>query len=235
MQSNSPKILAVVTARGGSKGVPRKNVRDFCGRPLIAWTLLAADVEGIDLVVSTEDQEIADVSRQYGVQVVPRPEHLATDEAKSVDVLQYTLTEVEKERGYTYDYVLTLQPTSPLRTREDMEYVVGLVAAEQPDSLVSVVQLGYAPGKLKVIRDGYVEDLVEAEVWGRRQDQESVYVRNSAFYVTRREDIFKGLIVAGKIRAYEMPEERSVDIDTEMDFALAEQFARKMRLGESSE
>lgn len=215
--------------------MPRKNVRDFCGRPLIAWTLLAADVEGIDLVVSTEDQEIADVSRQYGVQVVPRPEHLATDEAKSVDVLQYTLTEVEKERGYTYDYVLTLQPTSPLRTREDMEYVVGLVAAEQPDSLVSVVQLGYAPGKLKVIRDGYVEDLVEAEVWGRRQDQESVYVRNSAFYVTRREDIFKGLIVAGKIRAYEMPEERSVDIDTEMDFALAEQFARKMRLGESSE
>src|SRR3712207_5955487 len=119
---HTPTVLGVITARGGSKGIPRKNIKDFCGKPLLAYTIEAArDAKLLTrTVLSTEDDEIAAVGKQYGVDVpFMRPRELAQDASTSIEVVQYVLATLEEREGVTYDYVMILQPTSPLRTSED--------------------------------------------------------------------------------------------------------------------
>jgi CMP-N,N'-diacetyllegionaminic acid synthase len=225
------KILAVITARGGSKGVPRKNIRPVCGKPLIAHTIettLQVRDRLHRLIVSTEDAEIAAVSREYGAQVpFMRPPELAVDTTPSLPVLQHAVREVEALDGIRLDWVLLLQPTSPLRTADDILAAMALAAAGGCDSVISVVQAPIHPLFMKRIQEDqllpFSEELTEKEGTRRQDAQPPAYVRNGAIYLTRREVLMEMNSIWGRIiRPYVMPSERSVNVDSELDLKLAE-------------
>lgn len=218
------KILALITARGGSKGLPRKNLLPAGGCPLIAWTIAAA--AGAELigrvVVSTEDDEIMDVARAWGADVpFRRPHALATDTASSIDVVLHALDQLPG-----YDYVVLLQPTSPLRTAADIDAALRMVEASGAPGCVSVCQATQSPYWMyRLDDDGRLTPLFESQATlARRQDIPPVYVLNGAIYVARVDWLraTRNFLGPGCI-AYPMSVERSLDIDTPEDF---EQFNR---------
>ncbi|HLE57406.1 MAG TPA: acylneuraminate cytidylyltransferase family protein, partial [Rhodothermia bacterium] len=143
--TTSTRVLAVIPARGGSKGVPRKNLVQLCGRPLIAYTIEAGlSAKSVSrLVVSTEDEEIASVARSLGADVpFIRPATLATDAAQSLPVVQHAVQAVEEFEGAPYEVIVMLQPTTPLRTADDIDSAVTLLLESGADSVVSVVDVG---------------------------------------------------------------------------------------------
>ncbi len=230
MQSNSPRVLAVIPARGGSKGVPRKNIRPVCGKPLIAYTIetaLAARHLFHRVIVSTDDEEIADVSRHYGAEVpFLRPADLATDQVAMLPVLQHAVRFVEAEDNIKLSWVCLLQPTDPLRAVEDIEEAIRLGQEGGCDSVISVVQVfSVHPILMKQIEDGYLEPYcIEEKEGTRRQDYDPpAYMRNGAIYLTRRDVLLEqGSIWGHTIRPYVMPPERSVGVDSELDMKLVE-------------
>lgn len=226
----SPRVLCVITARGGSKRVPGKNICPLAGKPLIAWTIEAARAckELQQIVVSTDDETIAKVSREYGADVpFLRPPELSSDEAKSLPVIQHATAFIEKREGIKFDWVLTLQPTSPFRTAEDIRTALTLAESAPYHSVVSVKPIPVHPIFAKKIDgDGLLQPFVMEEPEGlRRQDvSPPAYCRNGAIYLTRREVLMEQNTLYGKrIGALVMPEERSVDIDSPLDFMVAEQ------------
>jgi CMP-N-acetylneuraminic acid synthetase len=224
------EVLAVIPARGGSKGVPRKNIRPVCGKPLIAYTIEAALAAGFGLyrtIVSTEDQEIAHVARRYGAEVpFLRPAELAGDRVATLPVLQHAVRYVEDEDETRMDWVLLLQPTAPFRSVADIVVALGLAAAGDCDSVISVVQVfAEHPILMKRIEDNRLLPYCLEEKEGtRRQDyQPPAYMRNGAIYLTRRDVIMEKSSIWGSIiRPYIMPAERSLSIDSELDLRLAE-------------
>ncbi len=230
-----PKILAIITARGGSKGVPRKNIRPVAGKPLIGYTIATAlDVrERLHrLIVSTDDEEIAAVGRGLGVEVpFLRPPELAQDRTPTLPVLQHAVRFIEEQDQTRLDWVLLLQPTSPLRTKEDIEACLELGLAGGCDSVISVVQTPTHPLFMKRIENGqllpFSNELAEKEGTRRQEAQPPAYVRNGAVYLTRREVLMEGNSIWGKIiRPYVMPPGRSVNVDSELDLLLAEVMLR---------
>ncbi|MEO1084680.1 MAG: acylneuraminate cytidylyltransferase family protein [Acidobacteriota bacterium] len=228
----APRVLAVIPARGGSKGVVRKNLRPLGGAPLIAHTIeaaLAARHRLDALVVSTDDPEIADVARGFGVEVpFLRPAELAGDTAPTVPVLQHAVEEMETRLGTRFDAVLLLQPTAPFRSAADIEAVIDLLG-ERPefDSVISVVQVfATHPILMKRIGDGgeLLPFAVEEREGTRRQDYDPpAFMRNGALYLTRRAPLMeRGSIWGRRICPYVMPEERSHNIDSEIDLMVAE-------------
>ncbi|HEX9660078.1 MAG TPA: acylneuraminate cytidylyltransferase family protein, partial [Rhodothermales bacterium] len=164
--TSSTRVLAVIPARGGSKGVPRKNLVQLCGRPLIAYTIGAglSATSVSRLVVSTEDEEIASVARSLGADVpFIRPATLATDTAQSLPVVQHAIQAVEEVEGTPYDVIVMLQPTTPLRTAGDIDSAVALLLESGADSVVSVVDVGgHHPYRMKRIDDdGRLVNFVE--------------------------------------------------------------------------
>lgn len=242
VEKNRNAILTVITARGGSKGLPGKNIKPFLGKPLIAYSIEAAKqarYDNADIVVSTDDQEIAEVAKQYGASVpFMRPDELATDSATSIDVLKHVITEMEcsKNQG-AYDWVLLLQPTSPLRTSHDIEQVFKLSTSRPCDAVISVVEAsGSHPLKIKKIDSGYLKPYLDKErnVATRRQDLSPVFNTNGAIYLVKRDAIMnENLIFTDKTLAYEMPRERSIDIDDLFDFEVAELLLQKRLQGAS--
>lgn len=232
------KILGVITARGGSKGLHRKNVRPMLGVPLIEYTINAAiEVKSLfqRIIVSTDDIEIANVARNAGADVpFLRPEKLATDSASSVSVVKHALEFLEKEGEEDIDWVLILQPTSPLRNSRDIESIISLAKSADCDSVVSVWSVNkYHPMKMKTITDeGYITPyIVDAREPNRRQElSPSVFLRNGALYLVRKENVMSGDLYGERILPYEMPPERSIDIDDEFDFMLAENLMRCRQL-----
>lgn len=224
------RVLGVITARGGSAGVPRKNVRVVGGRPLIAWSILAAQSSArlTRTVVSTDDDEIASVAKAHGADVpFVRPAELATATAASVDVAVHALDHAEAAAQAAFDAVMILQPTSPLRTGADIDACVDLLAHSGADSVMSMVQLAdFSLKKLKVLKDGRILPLLPAEAEGplsRRRDEEApVYRRNCAVYLTRTSVLRRRDLFGDESRAYVMPAERSVDINSEHDLQLAD-------------
>jgi CMP-N,N'-diacetyllegionaminic acid synthase len=232
------KVLTVITARGGSVTLPRKNVLPFCGKPLIAYSIEAALQAAAACpalrrpIVSTEDEEIAETSRRLGAEVpFLRPVELARSETPSLPVVQHAVGYVEGEENVRYDWILLLQPTSPLRRAGDI--LKALEEARQPEaSAVIAVTLANAahPVKLKRIQDGiltcYLEQPAEQS---RRQDFPfDVYRTNGAVYLTRRDVLMDhGSFYGSRPRAYVMPAERSIDIDTQLDFEIAEFLYRR--------
>lgn len=228
-----PTVLGVIPARGGSRGVPRKNIRPLAGRPLIAWTIEAAKKSRLlaRTVVSTEDEEIARVARECGGDVpFLRPATLAADDAKTLPVLVHALQAVEAAEVRRFDYVLTLQPTSPFRTADDIDALLRLLDPARPASGASVVAADSHPLKAKRIDNGrlvdYFPDHPEPE-GAPRQDLPRAWVRNGALYVTRKDVLLGGSLYGGDTVAYEMPAERSLDINTSLDFEFAEFLAAK--------
>lgn len=223
------RVLCVITARGGSKRIPGKNLRMLGGKPLIAWSIEAALTARRRLgriIVSTDCSEIAAVAREFGAEVpFLRPAELATDEAKSLSVLQHAARWVEREDQVRLDWVLLLQPTGPFLNESDISACLDLASDDSIDSVVSVTASPCHPVFAKKIEDNLLKPYAMNEPEGlRRQDiSPPAYVRNGSIYLTRRKVLLEdGSIYGNSIRPYVMPTERSVDIDTELDFLFAE-------------
>ncbi len=229
MMTERPRTLGVIPVRGGSKGVPRKNIKALGGKPLLQYTVEAAQrSSGIDhLVVSTEDAEIAAVARELGVEVIERPAALATDTTPTHPVIAHALALVE-ERLPRFDYVFTLQVTTPFRTAADIDGAIDSLRTSGAESVIGVVRVfDQHPARIKRIEGGRLREFcVPEEEGSRRQDLEPAYLRNGAIYVCRRDVIERGSLRGDDQCPYEMPPERSINIDEPIDFLLAEAVLR---------
>lgn len=212
------KVLAIIPARGGSKGVPGKNIRAVGGKPLIAWSIEAArGSRFVDRVVlSSDDQDIMRVAREHGCEVpFVRAENLADDETPTIDVVLDTLA-----RCPGYDWVLLLQPTSPLRTSDDIDQAIERCMQHGAPACVSVCRAQESPYWMFTLQtDDQLQPLLPDARLTRRQDLPPVYSLNGAIYLARTEWLRqeKKFISQGTV-AYEMPVQRSIDLDTESDF-----------------
>jgi len=219
---NGRKVLAIITARGGSKGVPRKNIQDLAGKPLIAWTIEAAHKSRfIDrTILSSEDQEIMDIAHQWDCEVpFVRPMELAQDDTPGMEPVLHAL-----ENAGKYDYVILLQPTSPLRTSEDIDQCLSLCLSNKAPACVSVTMPRHSPYLMYSMDQRLaMTPIMPVEQTGlRRQSMPTVVALNGAVYVAEYDWLMqqKTFVTASTI-AYVMPDERSVDIDSEFDLQLA--------------
>ncbi len=227
------RVLGVIPARGGSKGIPKKNIKPLAGLPLIAYSIRAAKKSRYltDCIVSSDNTKIISVSRKYGA-VTPftRPSRLATDRASSLSVLKHAVNFMEKKQG-RYDFIVLLQPTAPLRTSQDIDRSIMLLRDSKADSVISVSEISDPhPGKTMQIHKGTLKPFLP-KFWHegiRRQDLPRVFALNGAVYAVRRDTLMKKHSLWGKKSlAYVMPVERSVNIDSKIDLALAELYLRK--------
>lgn len=223
------RVLGLVPARGGSKGVPRKNVRLLRGRPLLAYTADAARGARrlTRVVVSTDDPEIAEVALGCGLEVpFMRPAALAGDEAPMVPVVQHAIRALECA-GDRFDAVCVLQPTCPLRRPADIDGAVALLEATGADSVISFVAVGEKhPMRMKHLdEEGRVTNppFAEPAEGMRRQALPPLYLREGSIYLTRRTTIMEhGMLQGADCRAWVVPPERACNIDTPFDLAMAE-------------
>ena len=221
-------ILGVIPARGGSKGLARKNILQLAGKPLIAYTIEAALGASLlaRVVVSTEDDEIARVSRQYGAQVpFFRPHDLAGDESSIYSVLIHAVRWLEEHENWCADYILLLQPTSPLRKAEDIDGSIALALEKDADGVVSLYEARPHPYQTKrLTEDGRILQFISlTKAIDRRQELPPVYAVNGAIYLVKRSVLLEQeTFYTERTYAYLMPPERSLDIDSRWDFHLAE-------------
>jgi len=228
----SMRVLGVIPARGGSKGLPGKNILPLDGIPIICHSLRAAARSQLDrVIVSTDSEEIAAVARACGGDVpFLRPAELALDDTPTLPVLLHALDMLAEE----YDAVMILQPTSPLRATEDIDNALQLLENDpEADSVISVVRVGdFHPARMKQVRDGVLIDppFAERAEGQRRQDLPVLYIRNGAVYLTKT-SVLRGMhsLKGGKSLAYIMPEDRSVNIDTPLDYLVAEVVLKQCR------
>lgn len=223
MINTDKKILAVIPARGGSKGLPGKNIKLLHGKPLICYSIDAARgvLSDEHICVSTDDKEIIQIVENYGLSVpFIRPDELATDRSSVNDVLLHAL-DFYKQRSIDYDVVLLLQPTSPLRTSQDIEKAFSLYD-DSIDMVVSV-SISHAPSVLcKENHSGFVELMLNPTA-GRRQNVPVYYEYNGAIYIINPKSLReKGMSNFEKKVKYIMPKHRSIDIDDQYDFMYAE-------------
>jgi len=188
---NEKRVLAIIPARGGSKGLPGKNIRELCGKPMIAWTIEKARMSNyLDVVlVSTDSPEIADVARRYGA-FVPflRPEHLAGDHSTTYDVIFHALAFCRENDEYNFDYVVLLEPTSPLREDDDVDRMLEALDArsDEFDSIVSVGKVTEHPSIMKRLVSGRMEPFCqELEQASRRQDNIPAYFPFGVAYIAK--------------------------------------------------
>jgi len=220
-------ILGLIPARGGSKGIPRKNLREVAGKPLLAWTIAAAKRSALvsRLIVSTDDPEIAAVARACGAEVpFLRPAALATDAATSAAVAEHALAWLAQEGKPEPEFLLQLQPTSPLRLPEDIAAAAEMLKSSAAPAVVSVCPCGHPPHWLKRLGPGgKLLPLQPGEQPARRQDAEQAYELNGAIYLIRTAvfHVEKTYFPRGVV-GYVMPRDRSLDIDTPWDLRLAE-------------
>lgn len=234
-------LLALVPARGGSKRLKRKNILPFSGQPLIAWTIKAGlKSTFVDrLIVSTEDPEIAKVSVKWGADLpFTRPKELATDTTETIDVVFDVLKQLE-HCGERFEYLLLLQPTSPLRTTHHINEAIKLLLAKKADSVIGVCEIDHPVEWTAVIPDdlsmsGFFSD---AKITKRSQDYPTRYRINGAIYLVRISRLFSegSLFLRSGAYAYKMDRLHSMDIDTHEDFVLAEFLLKKLRGQEQNE
>ncbi|MEP6977177.1 MAG: acylneuraminate cytidylyltransferase family protein [Thermoleophilia bacterium] len=214
------QVVALVPARGGSKGIPRKNLVELAGKPLVAWTIGAAcTASSIDrVVVSTDSDAIAALARDLGVEVLDRPADLAADETPMLDVVRHAI-----EHLGACDVLVLLQPTSPLRRARHVDEAVALLLDSDAEVVVSVVEVPhqFRPSSLMELRDGRLLPWSEASAT-RRQDKAVVYARNGPAVLAVRPDRLGESLYGGDCRPYVMDRRDSVDIDDELDLVLAE-------------
>lgn len=229
MDCKKVNILAIIPARGGSKGIPRKNVRLLAGKPLIAHTIEHAhQARSVDrVVVSTDNPEIAAVSKQYGAEVVKRPADLATDTATSESALLHTLDYLQQTEGYEPDIVVFLQCTSPLMLPEDIDSTVQALLDESADSALAVIPFHYFLWHLNEKGDA-VGINHEKHVRPLRQEREPQFLETGAAYVMRTPGFRSAKHrFFGKTSLYIMPPERCLEIDEPIDFRIAEELIRE--------
>ena len=221
-------LLAIIPARGGSKGIPRKNIKVLAGKPLIGWTIdVAKQVKNIDrIVVSTEDAEIASIACQLGAEVpFLRPVNLSNDDTPSIAPVLHTL-----DRLVDYEWVMLLQPTSPLRSVTDIENLLAFCKKRDAPAAVSVCEVSQHPSWMyQRSSSGYLQPLVsEHPKIDNRQSLPSVYVLNGSIYLARTEWLReRQKFVSSDTLGYVMPPERSADIDTPLDWLWVEYLIKR--------
>ena len=213
------KTLGVIPARGGSKGIPKKNIKLLNGKPLIAYTIVAAIKSNLDrVVVSTDCLEIAKISKKYGAEVIMRSDDLSNDKTPTLNVIQDLIEKFQ----FKCKAVVTLQPTSPLRTYVHINEALDLFKSRKDvDSLVSVVKVphNFMPEKLMTLNGHFIEGSNKIK---RRQDMDVAYARNgAAIYITKITNIDK-YIFGGLIIPYYMNKIDSFDIDDIEDWKIVE-------------
>ena len=221
------KILAVIPARGGSKGIPRKNIRFLCGKPLIAYAIQNASVcEDItDVVVTTDDKEIADVATCYGSEIVERSDELARDDIPLDPVIYDAVLKMENRKGFTYDYVVTLQPTSPLMTKETLQNALKKMISSDIDSLISVVNRPHLSWKKE---DGMIVPAYKKRL--NRQYLPPQYFETGAFLIAKRNCVTAESRLGENTSVYEVPEQESIDIDAVEDWLICENILGRKRI-----
>jgi len=229
------KRLCTICARGGSKGVKNKNIRIIAGKPLIAHSIRAARETGLfdKISVSSDSEEILSIAKEYGVDLlIKRPLELARDTSAKLPVIQHCFLESEKQMGYNFDLLVDLDCTSPLRMPQDIvegvrmleknieasNLITGAVARRSPYfNLVQLNKYGYVELPIKLDSDVV-----------RRQDAPKCFDMDASFYIWRREQLLKARsVIEEKTIIYEMPEDRSMDIDSELDFELVSYLLRR--------
>jgi CMP-N,N'-diacetyllegionaminic acid synthase len=215
-------FLAIIPARGGSKRLPRKNVLYLAGKPLIAWTIEAGlNSKYIDkVIVTSDDDAILDISKQFCAETIKRPAELASDTATTFDAIKHAIDNTE-----AYDYIVLLQPTSPLRNADHIDEAIELLMEKGADAVVSVCEMDHSPLWSNTLPDdksmnGFLRDDVLNK---RSQDLEKYYRINGAIYICKTDKLLKekSFFLKENIFAYTMDRKSSVDIDEEMDFEMA--------------
>jgi CMP-N,N'-diacetyllegionaminic acid synthase len=225
-----PEILAIITARGGSKGVPKKNLKSLHDKPLLVWSVEAAQTATCvtRVMVSSDDDDILSIGEQAGAEPLKRPAELATDDAKSEAVLLHVLKSLKETELYVPDYILLLQPTSPLRTGADIDQAFDyLKTGPAAELCISVTEIDNKYLKMYVPHDEhYIVGAVSKDhPYVPRQSLPKAYLPNGAIYLMDTAAfINQGGFTAEQAVPYIMPLERSVDIDSEEDFAVAESY-----------
>lgn len=217
--------VAIIPARGGSKGIPFKNIVDLAGKPLIAWTIDAAlKSASIDeLFVTSDDSKILSVAEEYGAQLIERPIELAGDEVLTVPVLEHAIDQIES-LGKNFEYLVLLQPTSPLRTSDHIDEAFKTLKGKNASSLISVVEPSHSPLKSFLLQGDYLKGVVNDQYpFMRRQDLPTTYLANGAIYIVNIEE-FKnsGSLMTGKCIPFVMDAPSSVDIDIKEDLLNAQ-------------
>jgi len=229
------KILGIIPARGGSKGIPNKNLALLCGRPLLAYTADAVKQSRklTRTIVSTDDERIAECARSLGLEVpFMRPAPLAADDAPMLPVVQHAL-EAMKERGFDADMVVLLQPTSPLRRAEHIDAAIDWLERTAADSMVSVVEVPHQFNPVSVMRleDGLLKPFLDGPTPTRRQDKPRVFARNGpAVLAVRAAVVASGSLYGERSWPLGMSAEDSIDIDTPSDLKLVEFLLGGVRL-----
>lgn len=224
------RILGLTLARGGSKSVPRKNIRSIAGAPLIAYTIAEALRSRYltRFVVSTDDEEIRQVALNFGAEVpFLRPPEFSSDTASSVSALQHAVDWLEREEAHRYDYVIEMMCTNPMKTVEDIDACIEKLISSEADSVIAVHRLeDHHPARIKKIIDDRIVDYCIPEIpESRRQDlKPEAYIRSGSIYALRRDHLMVEGRRYGSVesRPYVLPEYRAVNVDTEIDFLVAE-------------
>jgi N-acylneuraminate cytidylyltransferase/CMP-N,N'-diacetyllegionaminic acid synthase len=216
------KILGLIPARGGSKGIPRKNVLDIAGKPLISWTIDAAlSSKSLSaVVVSTDDPEISEIALRFGAEIpFLRPSELSTDLTPGIDPVLHALSMLPG-----FDIVVLLQPTSPLRNGIDIDNCVDLMLQTEANSIVSVTEPKNHPAwTYEIDVQGNIIPVYNSKIINRRQDLQKVYCLNGAVYAAYTEYLIRERSFLGRQTiGYVMPPERSIDVDDMLDFRIAE-------------
>lgn len=231
------RVLAIIPARGGSKGIPAKNIVDLCGHPLIYYSIREAHASKLidATIVSTDDEHIADIARELGADVpFLRPKELATDDSRDIDFIQHALEWVKKERGWNPEIILFLPPTSPSRTAADIDQAIQLLNDTNADSVRTMVHAPhFNPFKMWVESGeaGKVEPIFsEARNNVPRQEIQTFYMPVAIAYVTRSKYIREGQVWGPDVRMIQIPLERFTDIDTPTDLEEAAEVLKKFNL-----
>lgn len=218
------KILAIIPARGGSKRLPRKNIISLEGKPLIAWTIEETKKSKYitDIIVSTDDEEIAKIAKEYNVSVpFIRPDYLSNDKATSYDVVIHAIDFLRLNKNMLYDYVILLQPTSPLRTVEDIDGAIEMLISRRADSIISMCECEHPPIWSNTLpNDLSIINFDKKEYKNLRSQDIPQYFRyNGAIYLTKISKLIeeKDFIFDSNSYAYIMPQSRSIDIDNKLD------------------
>ena len=223
--------VAIITARGGSKRIPRKNIKDFLGKPIIAYSIEAAISSGVfdTVMVSTDDEEIAEISRKFGAEIpFLRSEKTSNDFATTADVISEVLDSYKKT-GKEFDWFACIYPTAPFITAEKLKGAFSEFEKNSADSLIPVVKFGYPPQRGFICREGFIQYQYPEYASARSQDLDPVYHDCGQFYFSRSESFDRThSLVTDKTVPYIISETEVQDIDTETDWVIAEEKYRRL-------
>ncbi len=226
------RVLALIPARGGSKGIKGKNIIDLCGKPLIAYSILAGKASRYvdSVVVTTDSEEIGDIAREYGAELpFMRPAGLASDTAKTIDVVLHAVKWLE-EHGRRYDIVVLLQPTQPLRTAGDIDGALEKYMENGMKALISVSETEESPVLMRTISpEGSLEKLLPINATLRRQEMPTYYIIDGSIYINSVSELNTDTNFGDNPIPYIMPKERSVDIDEYKDLEKAAEYLSRLK------